>query len=129
MAPNTQHGKILFPEQLDPKENRFNNDYFDRGVWFIEDLVSNDRLNFCERYLHLANYEQMYDDIKEFFTTVKAPFAGLYDINTITGNTVMCYKVPKGAKKVMCVKVSEAERRTMCTKRRKRMVDYNGKDN
>ena len=29
----------------------------------------------------------------------------------------------------MCVKVSEAERRTMCTKRRKRMVDYNGKDN
>ena len=41
----------------------------------------------------------------------------------------MCYKVPKGAKKVMCVKVSEAERRTMCTKRRKRMVDYNGKDN
>ena len=54
MALNTQHGKVFFPERLDDKENRFNNDYFDRTVWFMEDLNSNNWIDFCERYLHLA---------------------------------------------------------------------------
>ena len=100
IAPNTMYGKVFFPEQLDPKENRFNNDTFDRTVWFIEDLVSNDRINFCNRYLNLAGYEQMYDDIIEYFNTVKNPFNGLR-MTTLDGNIEMIRNVIKDHKREM----------------------------
>ena len=129
MAPNTQHGKMLFPEQLDPKENRFNNDYFDRGVWFTEDLVSHDRLNFCERYLHLASYEQMYDDIIEYFTTVIAPIRGLKDYDCITGLRVMANIVPKGSKRTMCTIIDKSKPKNMCTIVGKKMVKYESDNN
>lgn len=101
MAPNTQYGKIFFPEALDDKENRFNNPYFDRSVWFIEDLVSHDRINFCERYLKLAGYLEMYYDIINYFTTVKAPMRGLYNYNPIDGGRVMCTTVPENSMRTM----------------------------
>lgn len=127
MAPNTQHGKILLPEQLDERENRFNNDYFDRGVWFIEDLVSHDRLNFCERYLHLASYEQMFDDILQYFQTEKCPIRGLRDIDTITGKRIMLNIIPSkdiSGKRVMFSVVDNSKKRVMFTKV-ERMVKYN----
>ena len=100
IAPNTMYGKVFFPEQLDPKENRFNNDTFDRTVWFIEDLVSNDRINFCNRYLNLAGYEQMYDDIIEYFNTVKNPFNGLR-MTRLECNIEMSRNVIKDQKREM----------------------------
>ena len=101
LAPNTQIGKIILPEQLDPKENRFNNDYFDRAVYFVEDLVSHDRINFCERYLHLAGYEQMFDDIIEYFRTIHKPDRGLRFNDTITGKHIMCEIIPNKDKRTM----------------------------
>lgn len=114
MAPNTQYGKMLFPEQLDRKENRFNNDYFDRGVWFTEDLVSHDRLNFCERYLHLAGYEQMYDDIIEYFTTIMPPIRGLKDYDCVSGLKIMASIIPDNSKREMCTIVDPSEPKIMC---------------
>ena len=70
ISPNTMIGKLYLPEQLDEKEDRFNNEYFSREVAFIEDLCSHDYINFGERYLGLAGYEQMYYDIIEFFNTL-----------------------------------------------------------
>lgn len=114
VAPNTQYGKIFFPEMLDGKENRFNNPYFDRTIWFIEDLVSHDRLNFCERYLKLASYMEMYNDIIHYFTNIKNPMMGLNAYNCISGNQIMCIISPEkqnnvmvtidNNSKVMCVK-------------------------
>jgi hypothetical protein len=116
IAPNTQHGKVFFPEILDSKENRFNNPYFDRTVWFIEDFVCHDRINFCVRYLHLAGYLEMYYDIIKFFTTVKAPMRGLYFSDCITGYRNMCNIVPNEEKRTMVVINDNSNGRIMCLK-------------
>ena len=121
MAPNTQHCKILFDEQIDPKENRFNNDYFDRSVWFMEDLICHDRLNFCERYLHLANYLQMYHDVINYYTLIKNPSRGLFFTDTLTGKKIMCRTVLPNQKKEMVSIVDNSKGRTMCI-RQERMV-------
>ena len=81
MAPNTMHGKILFSEKIDKKENRFNNPYFDRSTWFVEDLVGKHVLDFCSRYLHLPTYVELFDDIIKYYHSIKNPKRGLRDIN------------------------------------------------
>lgn len=109
MAPNTQRGKVLFPEQLDLKENRFNNATFDRSVWFIEDLNSGDYLNFCQRYLNLASYEEMFDDIEEYFTTIKYPIGSLRSFDTISGKRIMINMVPKNQKRDMITLIDKSK--------------------
>lgn len=115
MAPNTQRGKILINDRLDPKENRFNNSYFDRSVWFIEDLVSHDRLTFCSRYLHLADYVEMYHDILNYFSTVKNPHRGLQNVDYVTGRRIMVIPVIKNQLREMCTIVDNTKPRTMVT--------------
>lgn len=124
VAPNTQHGKIIFPEQLDPKENRFNNATFDRTVWFVEDYVCGDWLNFCQRYLNLASYEEMFDDIIEYFSAVEAPNGVLRKYDTLSGKIIMAQIVPNGTKRNMVNIIDNSVGRTMCINRGK-MVNYN----
>lgn len=113
MSPPTMHGKVFIEEILDPRENRFNNDYFDRTIWFIEDLISNDALTFGNRYLHLASYEELYDDIIEFFKNIKNPNRGLRHQDFVDGLRYMVNIIPNkqrtmctidNSKKIMCVK-------------------------
>lgn len=117
IAPNTQHGKIILPEQLDDKENRFNNDYFDRTVWFIEDYVCHDYLNFCQRYLHLASYEEMFDDIIEYFSTIKHPNKGLRRFDTLSGMRIMVNTVPSSENRIMVSIIDNSNNRIMCINR------------
>jgi len=126
MSPMTQHGKVFFPEVLDPKENRFNNPYYDRTVWFMEDFISHDRLNFCQRYLNLAGYLDMYYDIIKYFSTIKAPMRGLYSSDTINGGRIMCTIVPNKNKREMCIIVDNSVGREMCYKQeRMSKFEYN----
>lgn len=118
MAPNTQVGKVLLPEKLDKNENRFNNENFDRSVWFIEDYVSHDRLNFCQRYIKLASYEEMFDDIIEYFTTVKAPMRGLRAYDTMTGKRIMANIIPSKQTHIMVQMVDNSTKRIMCINRK-----------
>ena len=127
MAPNTQHGKILLPEKLDPKENRFNNDYFDRAVWFSEDLVSGNRLDFCQRYLNFASYEEMYDDIIEYFTTMVMPCVALKQFDTITGKKILCFDVAPDCKKRLAI--DSDNKKVLCIDIPRKMVDINESSN
>ena len=117
MAPNTQVGKVLLPDRLDKNENRYNNDGFDRVVWFIEDYVSHDRLNFCQRYLRLASYEEMFDDIIEYFSTVKLPMRGIRAYDPLSGKRIMVNIAPSGEKHVMVSTVDNSNKRVMCINR------------
>ena len=69
MAPNTQIGKILINEKIHDKEDRFPRMYeYKRSSEFIEDFHSHVWLEFCTRWLHMADYSTLLDDVMEFFT-------------------------------------------------------------
>ena len=129
MAPPTQHGKILLPKKVDPKEDRFNNPYFDRSVWFVEDLVSHNYLDFCHRYLNLATYEEMYDDVLKFYTEICN--SNRYPLLFTNNGRIMCSIVPDNSiGKEMCI-IGTREK-IMCrivdkTPRRNNNDDYKSK--
>ena len=112
MAPNTIDWKIILPDQIDPKENRFNNEQFERAVWFVEDLISGDALNFCERYLHLPDYESMFRAIYEYYTKIKNPMYGLRYTSIDTGTKYMIRHVPKKEPRYMIRHIDHIENRT-----------------
>lgn len=69
MSSENQIGKIFIPNALFDGDNRFGDIRYDRGGAFIEDFQSHIWLEFCERWLHLAGYADLIEDIKEFFAT------------------------------------------------------------
>jgi len=70
IAPNTQIGKVIFPQKVYEGENRRKDEKYSREGQFMEDLQSHVYLEFAERWLHLGGYEDLYDDIIEYFNTV-----------------------------------------------------------
>lgn len=122
MAPNTMIGKILIDEPIDPNENRFNNDYFDRVVALIEDFLSGNYIDFGKRYLNLAGYEEMYDDIIEYFSKIKNPSRPLLNRDTITGLLYMASTINNKEKRIMAHKVDNTKLRNM-VRTEKRMVN------
>lgn len=73
MAPNTQIGKIFIDKEIHDKENPFGDIRYDRGGAFIEDIQSHVYLEFGSRWLHLAEYADLIEDVKEYFTTIMMP--------------------------------------------------------
>lgn len=69
IAPNTQIGKLIIPYQIFKEENRFGVIHFNRGGKFIEDFQSHNWLEFCHRWFKLAEYSELINDIKEYYTT------------------------------------------------------------
>lgn len=77
MASNTQIGKLIIDRPINPNENPFGDLKYDRGGAYIEDLQSHIYLEFGTRYLNLASYDVLIDDVKEFFTTQMTPSGAL----------------------------------------------------
>ena len=69
MSPNSQLGKIKLPYKVHDKEGHIpsENFNFNRSREFSEDLTSKDWLEFASRWLHLATYDELLDDIEEHF--------------------------------------------------------------
>ena len=69
IAPNTQIGKIIIPEQVYDDENAYHTDpdRYSRGGEFIENMVTDNYVEFCHRWFKLAGFEEMLDDIDEYF--------------------------------------------------------------
>ena len=112
-------GKVELPQQLDENENRFNNEYFSREVAFIEDFCSHDYINFGERYLGLAGYEQMYYDIIEYFNLVANAARGLFMTNCINGTRYMSYNVNNEKPRQMCHVINDSDKRRMVVRQQK----------
>lgn len=71
MSANTQIGKIKIPYKVHSKEGHIpsENFRFNRSREFSEDFTSKDWLEFCSRWLHLATYSELLDDIEEYLRT------------------------------------------------------------
>ena len=113
MSPATMHGKVLFDQPTDKLENRFDNPYYDRSVWFMEDLISNNIIDFCHRHLGMPNYEEMYDLITKYFTEVKNTNNKLHPIDVYSGKPILVRKVNKNERRQLfhVVKDKTAKRR------------------
>ena len=68
IAPNTQIGKIEIDHPVFEYENPFSYDKYSRGGQFIEDYRSGNILEFAKRWLHLAGYMDMIQDMEEYFS-------------------------------------------------------------
>lgn len=67
IAPNTQIGKIEIEQQVYSKENPFNYDKYCRSAQFLQDLYADNYIEFAERWFHLAGFEDMLNDMDEYF--------------------------------------------------------------
>ena len=72
IAPNTQIGKIEIDHKVYDNENAYGieEEKYSRGGEFIENMVTDNHVEFCHRWFHLANFEEIIDDIDEFYRQV-----------------------------------------------------------
>ena len=67
MASDTIIGKIFIDNPVHKLENPYHEEMYDRGGQYIEDLVTGNSLEFGRRWLHLANFRELMEDIEEYF--------------------------------------------------------------
>ena len=69
IAPNTQIGKIEISEKVYENENMYNVDpeKYSRAGEFIENLVTDNEIEFCKRWFHLAGFNELLEDANEYF--------------------------------------------------------------
>ena len=75
MSRTTLIGHLNIPNKIYEFENRFHRDdiKWKREAQFMDDLQSHNWIEFFSRWFHFAGYEEMYDDVIEYFTHVKYP--------------------------------------------------------
>jgi hypothetical protein len=69
IAPNTQIGKVDIKSQVHRKENPYMEDKYNRGGDFLDNMTCDYPIEFSSRWFGLAGFEEMLDDIDEYFST------------------------------------------------------------
>ena len=67
IAPNTQIGRIVIPEQVYEHENIYHTEPYNRAGEFVEAMVSDTYSEFCRRWFHLAGFKELLEDIDEYY--------------------------------------------------------------
>lgn len=67
IAPNTQVGRIVIPEQVYEHENVYHTEPYNRAGEFVEAMVSDTYSEFCRRWFHLAGFKELLEDIDEYY--------------------------------------------------------------
>ena len=69
IAPNTQYGKIVIPDKVYKNENAYctAEEQYSRGGEFIENLVTDNIIEFCKRWYYLAGVNEIIEDIDEYY--------------------------------------------------------------
>lgn len=78
IAPNTQVGRIIIPEPVYIHENAYHLDKYSRSGEFIENMVTDNHIEFCHRWMHLANFMEFVEDFNEYYSD-----RGLGNLSTI----------------------------------------------
>lgn len=68
IATNTQIGKIEIPEKVYAHENAYMINGYVRSGEFIENLVTDNIIEFFKRWFNLAGIVSMIDDINEYYS-------------------------------------------------------------
>ena len=89
MSRTTLIGHVNIPNKVYEFENRFHRDEikWKREAQFMDDLQSHNWIEFFHRWFHYASYEELYDDVIEYFTKIKYPMGILtyHDFDDVSG--------------------------------------------
>ncbi len=96
IAPNTQIGKIIIPNKVYENENAYNieKERYSRGGEFIENMVTDNEIEFCKRWFHLAGFNELLEDANEYFENKM--FGSMNYIQTMNsyGDILECPLIP-----------------------------------
>jgi hypothetical protein len=67
IAPNTLIGKIEIDKKVYEHENVYNKELYVRGGEFIENMITDNYIEFCHRWFGLANFKEFINDMDEYF--------------------------------------------------------------
>ena len=67
IAPNTQIGRIEIDEKVYAGENAYKYELYSRGGEFVENLVTDNHIEFCHRWFGLASVEEFISDMDEYY--------------------------------------------------------------
>lgn len=71
IAPNTQIGRIEIPNKVYENENIYGPEEdrarYSRSGEFIENMVTDNEIEFCKRWFHLAGFNELLEDANEYF--------------------------------------------------------------
>lgn len=80
---------VTIPERVYEFENRFHRDdiKWRREAQYMDDLQSHNWIEFFHRWFHFGSYEQVYDDVIEYFTKIKYPMGMLtyHEFDDVSG--------------------------------------------
>ena len=96
MAPNTQIGMIRIPNQIYANENPFEKENFNRGGKFAEDYMSKNYIEFCHRWLKLADYGTLIKDVIFYCNNVKLSRRNPMRYMRMDGLLDVMRRVPQG---------------------------------
>ena len=66
IAPNTVIGKLEIDEKVYPNENVYKQELYQRGGEFLENIATDNYIEFSHRWFNLASFSDVVDDIDEF---------------------------------------------------------------
>lgn len=69
LAPDNIIGKVIIDQKVHKYENPYHDDKYDRGGQFMEDLITENSLEFGKRWLSLGGVHDLIEDIKEYQDT------------------------------------------------------------
>ena len=94
IAPNTQVGRVIIDEKVYDLENPYLYPDYCRGGDFVENLVCDNIIIFCNRWLHLANFKEFLEDFAEYMQKYKMCYSSYgeyqrYNIQTVGDKKVI----------------------------------------
>ena len=88
IAPNTQIGKVIIKHKVYEDENAYSSPKYLRGGEFIENFVTDNHIEFCKRWLHLAGVIEFLADMKEYVEKCVTYGCSLNRFQNINGKIV-----------------------------------------
>lgn len=82
IAPNTQIGRIIIPNKVYEHENAYHieEEKYSRSGEFIENMVTDNVVEYCHRWFHLAGFEEFLQDVDEYFGDSLGKFSNLQKV-------------------------------------------------
>ena len=103
IAPNTQVGKIIIDEKVYENENMYNveKEKYSRSGEFIENMVTDNEIEFCKRWFHLAGFNELLEDANEYFEGKMLSNMNYIQAINSYGDTLECPIIPTANKGIV----------------------------